>query len=370
MIETRRALPSLDLLAGVPTPALVVDVDRARQNHRRAVASLAPGQVLRPHFKAHKCTALAHLQLAHGATTVCCQTTWEAVVLARQGVSDIMVTNQVVDPAALEELAEAARASSVSALVDAPVHLALLEATARRAGVSFGVLVEIEVGMNRCGVGVESDALVELATAIAASDVLRFDGLQSYDGQVTGVIDPVARREASIVSNELTRRAVERLRAVGIDVPIVAGCATAHLPFVGELDAWTDIQAGSYLLMDTTYGGFPDLDYPGALFCLATVIHRSPERIVLDVGLKHTAVDRGPPTWVGDATAPLQLSDEHTAIAVAPDSPLAVGDRTFLLPSHIDPTINLYPTLWFVDADRVERHPVDGRMPDRTAPQL
>ena len=159
-----------------------------------------------------------------------------------------------------------------------------------------------------------------------------------------------------------TRHAAERLRAHGVAVPMVAGCATAHLPFMAEMDVWTDIQVGSYLLMDQIYGGFPDLEYPRALFCLATVIHRSPERIVLDVGLKHIGVDNGHPVWTGDTSAPLRFSDEHTTIAVTPENGIAVGDRTFLLPRHIDPTINLHPTLWLIDEDGVTPAPVDGRM--------
>ncbi|MCB1496262.1 MAG: alanine racemase [Bauldia sp.] len=362
MSAAATTLPPLDLLSDVPTPALVVDMAKARANHRRAVASLGPGQRLRPHFKAHKCTALARMQLSEGADTICCQTTWEAVVLAGSGIRDIMVTNQVVDRAALDELAEAAKSAAVSALVDAPVQVAMLEETARRAGVRFGVLVEIDVGMKRCGVSVDSDALLELADAIAASDLLTFAGLQSYDGHNAGIADPARRKPAAMEALAKTRHAAERLRAHGVAVPMVAGCATAHLPFIGEMDAWTDIQAGSYLVMDQLYGAFPDLAYPPALFGLATVIHRSPERIVLDIGLKHIGVDNGHPAWVGETAAPLRFSDEHTTIAVAPESDIAVGDRTFLLPRHIDPTINLHPTLWLIDEDGVTPAPVDGRM--------
>ncbi len=206
-----------------------------------------------------------------------------------------------------------------------------------------------------------------LASAIEASDVLHFAGLQSYDGQITGVADPAARRQGAGESNALTKRAIERLQAVGIAVPMVAGCATAHLPFIRDMDAWTDIQAGSYLLMDGAYGAFPDLDYGRALFALGSVIHRSPQRIVLDIGLKHMAVDRGPPVWSDDPSASVRLSDEHASIAVSPGSPIAVGDRTFLLPSHIDPTINLHPTLWLLDNGIVTPAPVDGRMPARVA---
>ncbi len=247
-------------------------------------------------------------------------------------------------------------------------HVGLLEATARRAGVRFGVLVEIELGMKRCGVAPQSRDLLDLAGAIAASDVLSFKGVQAYDGHLAGVADPAVRRRGAEKSRELTELAVGRLRSNGFQVPIVAGCSTGHMPFVRDLEVWTDIQAGSYLLMDGAYADLSDLAFEKALFGLATVIHRSPERVVLDIGLKHLAVDHGNPVWTGDPSVPLRLSDEHTAVAVSPAATLAVGDRTFVLPRHVDPTINLHPALWLLENGAVSAAPVDGRMPLRHVP--
>jgi D-serine deaminase-like pyridoxal phosphate-dependent protein len=356
------SVPSLTCLETVPTPALVVDLGAARRNHERAVATLGPGQVLRPHFKAHKSTALAALQLATGAASVCCQTSWEALVLAKAGVRDIMLTNQLVDRAALAELAQAARLAELSTLVDHPRHVALLAETARISGSRIDVLVEVDIGMKRCGVVPGSDDLPALAAKISEAPGLRFLGIQAYDGQVAAIKDPAARRQAAEGSAALTRQAVERMLAAGFEVPIVAGGSTGHLPFMRDLPVWTDIQAGSYLLMDGVYRECPDLDYEVALFALATVIHRSAERAVLDIGLKHLAVDRGNPAWIGDPGTALRLSDEHTVLALPPHSGLAVGDRTFILPRHVDPTVNLHPALWLLDGDRVTPSPIDARM--------
>ncbi len=358
----------LDQLSAVPTPALVVDVAAARRNHAKAVAALGPHQVLRPHFKAHKSLALAQLQLDNGATSICCQTSWEALVLARAGMKDVMLTNQIVDPAALAEAVEAARLTRLSVLVDCQRHVELLEAAAASAAVCIGVLIEIELGMRRCGVGPESAELLALAAAIETSPHLSLVGIQAYDGHVAGISDPEARRTAAGRSRDLTLQAVNRLRAAGFGAPVVAGLSSGHLPFVSAMDVWTDVQAGSYLLMDGAYGNCPDLDLEQAFFALATVIHRSPERIVLDLGLKQLAVDRGLPNWIGDATASLRLSDEHAGIAVQPSSPLAVGDRTFVIPRHIDPTINLHPALWLYENGVVTASPIEGRMGVRRAP--
>lgn len=358
----------LDHLTAVPTPALVVDVAAARRNHAKAAAALGPRQVLRPHFKAHKSLALARLQLDNGAASICCQTSWEALVLAQAGVKDVMLTNQIVDPAALAETVEAARLTRLSVLVDCQRHVELLEAAAARADVELGVLIEIELGMRRCGVGPDSAELLALANAIQASPHLSLFGIQAYDGHVAGMSDPGARRTAAGRSKELTELAVSRLRAAGFVVPIVAGLSSGHLPFLDTMDVWTDVQAGSYLLMDGAYADSPDLDLEQAFFALATVIHRSPERIVLDLGLKQLAVDRGMPNWIGDPAAQLRLSDEHASIAVQPSSALAIGDRTFVVPRHIDPTINLHPALWLYENGVVTASPVEGRMGIRRAP--
>ena len=352
-------------LHAVPTPALVVDMETARRNHRLAVASLGRGQVLRLHFKAHKCSALLALQLERGPSLACCQTSWEALVLAEAGVGDIMLTNQLADQRSLDELVAAAKRAHVSVLVDHAQHVRLLETAASQAGVTIDVLIEVDLGMKRCGVAPGSADLLDLAAAIASSRSLGFAGIQAYDGHVAGIVDPAGRRAAAAVSAELTRQAVVRLRTAGFAVPIVAGCATGHLPFAAELEVWTDIQAGSYLLMDGAYGDCPDLPFDTALFALATVIHRSADRIVLDIGLKQLAVDRGNPTWIGDAQATLRLSDEHTVIALRSPCDLAVGDRTLVRPRHVDPTVNLHPALWLREQGSVRPVAIDGRMPIR-----
>lgn len=355
--------PPLDGLAGVPTPALVVDLATARRNHAAALASLGPGQTLRPHFKAHKCTGLLSIQ---GMPPVCCQTSWEAVALANAGVDDIMVTNQVVDPVALDELAVTARRARISALVDDIAHVAALDDAAVRAAVTIGAIVEIETGMRRCGVPVDGDGLVDTTHAIGDSRALRFAGLQAYDGHVAAIADPHARRQAAGQTAAIAADAVERLRAAGIAVEMVAGGSTGHMPFLRELGLWTDIQAGSYLLMDGVYGAYEDLVFGQALFALATVIHRSPDRIVLDIGLKQLAVDRGSPSWIDDPSAGLRLSDEHTVVATSGAHRLRAGDRTWIVPRHVDPTVNLHPALWLWDGDRVTAAMVDGRMGVRT----
>jgi D-serine deaminase-like pyridoxal phosphate-dependent protein len=345
---------------GPPTPALVVDAAAAERNQAMAVSLLGKGQVLRPHFKAHKTTALARMQLAGGVTGFCCQTSWEALAMARAGFDDIMLTNQVVDPTALAELVEAAKLARLSALVDAGEHVDLLARAAKSAGRAIGVLIEVETGMKRCGVEADSDALLLLAEAIAGAPGLIFDGVQAYDGHVAGTADPVARRVAAARSAAIAQTAVDRLTAMGMKPRIVAGLSTAHMPFCAELDVWTDVQAGSYLLMDGIYSGYGDLPFERALMLEGTVIHASTGRFVINGGLKQFAADRGPPQWVGDMAAPARLSDEHCVVA-AENHGLAIGDRARLQPRHLDPTINMHAALWLERDGAFERVAVDGR---------
>jgi D-serine deaminase-like pyridoxal phosphate-dependent protein len=351
--------------AEVPTPALVVDVAAARENHRRVIALMKRSAArLWPHFKAHKCTALARIQ-TEGAAGVSCQTTWEALALVDTGFSDIMLTNEVVDALALKELAAAACRARLTVLADDISHVTLLQQAARAAQATIRVLIEVDVGMHRCGVPCDSTQLVTIADAIAASPDLRFGGIQAYEGHASAVIDPTARRRVVTESAELARIAVARLEAGGHAVATVGGGSTGNAHFIAELGIWTDIQAGSYLLMDGAYAAFPDLGFASAVFGLLTVIHSSPGRIVLDGGLKQFSVDRGAPLWPGDPAATPRLSDEHTRIDSDASRLPGVGERVLLMPRHLDPTVNLHPALWLSEDGKLTAVSVDGRMPER-----
>src|SRR5579863_6931772 len=156
-------LPS-SALEQLPTPCLVVDAAAASRNIRQC-AEFFSGRpaALRPHFKAHKCTTLLRQQIAAGGCAgVACQTSWEALVLARAGFADILIANQVVDAAALEEVAQAAALARLTVVVDHETQVGLLAGTAARAGVPIGVLIELDVGAGRCGLPLGDAGLVLL----------------------------------------------------------------------------------------------------------------------------------------------------------------------------------------------------------------
>jgi D-serine deaminase-like pyridoxal phosphate-dependent protein len=353
------------LLDRLPTPGLLVDLAAADRNIATADRLLrGTGVRLRPHFKAHKCTELMRRQLraesSHGVT---CQTAGEALALAAAGFTDILVANEVVDASALEDLGRAAHAARIAVAADGVEHVRLLDAAAARAGVTFDVLVELDVGAGRCGLPARSPDLVPLAAAIDRAQRLRMVGLQAYAGQVVHAEGPALRQTLCYQVELQVAAELDRLRSAGLGCMEVSGVGTGTLECLAPGTVFTEAQAGSYVLMDAGYDRL-GLGFEPALYCVATVISRTePGRAVLDAGLKALAVDDGPPVPVTPGLRVVSLSDEHTRLAVAPGVRLDVGDKVLLIPGHVDPTVNLHDALFAYDGDGegLQRWPVDGR---------
>ena len=362
----------------LPTPCLVVDAGAASRNIQRCAAFFS-GQraALRPHFKAHKCTTLMQQQLDAGSCAgVACQTSWEALVLARSGFTDILIANQVVDPAALDEVAEAAAAARLTVVVDHEAQVELLARTAGRHGVSIGVLIELDVGAGRCGLPFGDTGLVPLAEQIARQGSLGFGGLQAYEGHAV-------HRDSREVRATLVRQAAlhiqheqARLAAAGFGCPVISGGGTGTYDLAAQAGALTEVQAGSYVLMDGRYGTL-DLPFESALYCVATVISRRRSRAVLNVGLKELTVEYGMPVMQVPGARVTALSDEHAQVSVteghgAPDhgaldhgaldhGALDIGDKVLLIPAHVDPAVNLYDRLFAWTGTGFAEWEVDGR---------
>ncbi len=356
-------IPS-NALDALPTPCLVVDLEIADRNIEQAADRFRNGRVsLRPHFKAHKCTRLLRRQLeAGGCSGVTCQTSWEALGLARAGFDNILIANQVADHHALAEVGQAARRARISVAVDCLEHVAMLGQVIRDHDVSLGVVIELDVGIGRCGLAVNSDQLIPIAAAVAQMENLELVGLQAYEGHAVLREDRMLRKTMvwqAAAQADYERR---RLEAAGFDVSVISGGGTGTLDLAHETGVLTEIQAGSYALMDGRYGSL-DISFENALLCIATVIsRRSPEAGVLNVGLKELTVEYGMPQAVTSGLKVIALSDEHARIAVSSTSDLSVGDKVVLIPAHIDPAINLHDVLFVWDGSGdFQRWPVDGR---------
>lgn len=330
-------------VADLSTPALVVNGPAVAAN-LDAMAALQPGPALRPHVKAHKCTALALEQAARGHTTFCAATPKELLGLAGAGLGDdLLLANQSVDATRLRALAECG--ARITVAVDSEATIAAATAAGIRE-----VLIDVNVGMPRCGCDPgDAGGLAELARARG----LEVRGVMGYEGHVVGLADREQRAKK-------TERAMQQLlrshAEVGGDVVSGGGTGT-H-----DLNTWiTELQAGSYALMDTAYGEL-DLPFAPALHVVASVVSVSADHAVADCGLKALGMDHGNSRV--DAGDVWFHSDEH--VTFAPNRAVRVGDRVLVQPAHVDPTIAYHEVIHVadgpgLDATVVERWPVDLR---------
>ena len=342
----------------VDTPALLVELDALEANIVRMRDRMArTGVAFRPHSKTHKSTAIAALQLDAGAVGVCCQKVSEAEIMVAGGVRDVFVTNEVVDAPKLARLAALARRAKVSVCVDALPNVAELACAAERCGTTLHVLVELNVGADRCGVD-NVDEVLPLARAIAARPALRFAGLQAYHGPAQHFRARDERRAAIEAAAAKTRAAVALLAADGLGCAVIAGAGTGSHEFELASGLYTEVQAGSYVFMDADYGRNLDRDgrfvsdFENALFVLATVMSgAAPGRRVVDAGTKALSTDSGMPVVHGlPGVAYVQANDEHGRLEVSGAVAPAVGEKIRIVPGHVDPTVNLHD--WYVGIRR------------------
>jgi len=347
-----------DAVAAIETPALVLDLDAFERNLDR-MANATRAVRLRPHAKAHKCPDIARLQAARGAVGVCCQKTDEAAAFVEAGISDVLVTNEVVAPPKLGRLAELAREATIGVLVDDADNVTALSNAAATAGVSLDVYVEINVGANRCGVtpGAPGRAL---AQHIVASAGLRFRGLHAYHGGAQHFRAPKERHDAIAHAASLTRETRKLIEDAGIACSIVTGAGTGTWHHEMASGVWNELQPGSYPFMDADYGrntlGPEDVAFEQSLFVQAGVMSVGVGRAIVDAGLKAFAFDSGLPRVHGRSDlAYSKASDEHGVLDIAAGYPPPTrNDRVWLIPGHCDPTFNLYDWIVGYRGDRVK----------------
>ena len=346
-----------DRVEDIDTPALVLELDAFERNLRTLADSVKGRPVrVRPHAKTHKCAEIAKRQLAHGAIGVCCQKVAEAEALVEGGITDVLVSNEVVGPLKIARLAALSQRAQIGVCVDHPDNLAALEAS----GAQLDVYIELEVGMRRCGIAPGEPALA-LARAIARSKTLRFAGLQAYHGRAQHMRTMEERHAAIEAAAQHVFEMKRLLEKAGIPCPIVTGAGSGTYMLEVEAGAWDEIQPGSYIFMDVDYAknewAAPLPRFEHALFVLATVMSRpAADRAIVDAGLKASSVDSGLPlVWRREGLTYRGASDEHGAIeiATAAQAP-ALGEKLYLVPGHCDPTVNLYDWYVCVRQGRVE----------------
>jgi len=347
-------------LTDVDTPALVLDLDAFEDNlqtMRNAVRG--SGSRLRPHAKSHKCPEIARRQLAAGAVGICCQKVSEAEAFVDAGIRDILIANEVVGAAKVRRVAQLARRARIAVCVDDPRNVSELSAAADALGVVIDVLVEIDVGANRCGVA-PGEPAVQLVRAVKAAPYLHFAGLHAYHGPAQHVRDPRERQSAIEQAAQLVRGTRDALARYNIACETITGAGTGTFLFEATSRIYNEIQPGSYIFMDADYAkndwtGFPR--FRQSLHVLTTVMSTTASgRVVVDAGLKASSVDSGMPQVAGwPGLDYMRPSDEHGVVNVAPGAKApALGERLRLVPGHCDPTVNLYDHIVAARGDRVE----------------
>ena len=325
-------MPSPETIDEIPTPALVVE-QSAFEGNLAAMDAVLPGKALRPHVKAFKSTQLAKRLAADGHTTFCAATPREIEGMAHAGLGeDLLLANESLDIARLGVLTDIA---NITIAVDSDTTL---EAAVK--GGIRKVLVDVKVGMPRCGVDPDhAGALADRARTAG----LEVRGVMGYEGHLMMVPERAQRLEQVEASMAILLQAAD-----DVGGEIISGGGTGTF----DINTWcTEIQAGSYSLLDTHYAGL-DLPFTIALNLLTSVISVSSQGwIVTDGGLKCLGMDHGDPSW--DHGDVLFCSDEHTTLTPRKLSDWNVGDRVRLLPAHVDPTIARHERLWVVDGESV-----------------
>ena len=324
----------------IDTPALIVDLDAFEHNLRHMAAfTRAAGIRLRPHAKTHKCPDVAKRQIALGAVGMCCQKVSEAEAMVDGGVSDVLVSNEIVGASKLARLAELSRRAKIGVCVDNAENVRQLKG-------DLDVYIEIDVGMRRCGVAPGAPA-VALAREIVKSG-LRFGGLQAYHGRAQHLRGVEARAAAIRHAAMLVRAAQASITSAGMRCPLVTGAGSGSFAFEAASGVYDELQCGSYLFMDRDYAdneATPNAPvFEHALFVKSQVMSRGASHAVVDAGHKAHAVDSGlPRVWQRELVF-ANGGDEHGILTprVAGGTLPGLGETVWLVPGHCDPTVNLH----------------------------
>ena len=341
------------------TPSLILDMDVMEENARAMKKLLEEkGLALRPHYKSHKSPYIAHMQMRDGAKGICCAKLSEAEDLIRSGIEDVLIANQLTQASKIARAAYLAGCCRLTVCVDNERNIEELEAAAAFQGSTIYCLVEYEVGMNRCGVA-KPEEFAALAKKIKTCPHLVYDGIQAYAGHLAHIVEFDKRKlEAEKVETRV-RELKDYLDKAGLPAREVSGTSTGTVGFRPKGSVYTEIQAGSYLFMDTAYGAL-NLNFKSSLFVLTQVLSVSPVSVVVDGGMKTISSDQKMPAFRDYPNATVNLSEEHSTIPNP--GGLKVGDRLMMIPGHCCTTINLHDYIYLYRGNKVvDRIPVTSR---------
>jgi len=327
------------------TPALLIDLDILQRNIDRMAGHLRDrGVAWRPHAKAFKCPAIAHLLRRAGAIGVTVAKVSEAEVMVDSGIDDILIAHLVVGPSKVARLAALQHRADVKVTVDHSDHVGPLGRAACAADVTIGVLVDVDIGLARTGVATAGAAL-ELARQVSATPGLRFDGLMGYEGHTLMIADPAEKRAAIAAAIAKLIHARDIVQTAGLKCRILSAGGSGSYQYTADIPGITEIQAGGGIFACQYYTKICQLTgHQPAITVLATVVSRpSPQRAILDIGQKSISQHQTPPVLrdYPDCQV-IRLSAEHATVAVNPQNGLPIGEKVHVIPGYSDFTFVLH----------------------------
>ena len=332
------------------TPALLLDYAALERNIAKMSKLVRLPTRLRPHAKTHKSPQVAALQLARGALGVTTATLWEARCLAAAGIEDVLIANEIVGGEKATLLARVAANARITVAVDALTNAQELSAAATAEDSQIGVLVDVDVGLGRCGVRNPGDGIA-LAKEIARLPGLDFRGVMGFEGHCT--LEPDRQRREQLARDAMARllETADAIASTGLPIEVVSAGGTGTYDTTGSNPRVTELQAGSYAFMDTSHAAIvPGFEF--ALKVLSTVISRHGSTIVIDAGKKAVGLDTPPPVLPDHPSQLQYVAEEHTVLEVDERRAPTVGDRVELVPSYCPVTVNLHDA-YFVVQDRI-----------------
>jgi D-serine deaminase-like pyridoxal phosphate-dependent protein len=347
----------------IETPALLIDLDILERN----IATMADfmkdkSAKLRPHFKTCKCPAISHKQISSGAKGITCAKLGEAEVLVAAGIKDVLIANQIVDPVKIFRLAGLTNnEAKITVVADNADNITALSRAASRIRSRIYVLVEVDVGMGRCGLNTPEEVFA-LAKKIVDSEGLIFEGIQAYEGHLQYQSDIETRRRGVREMERKVGKIKTYLEGHGITVNEISGAGTGTYNITADNTIWTEIQAGSYVFSDNVYNKIA-LDFQNSLTVLTMVIHKRPGYAVTDAGLKVCSVEQGLPDIKDHPNLKIfgKLSEEHGTILDEKDE-LEIMQKIEYIPSHCCTTVNLHDNYYCVRKGLLEAvWPISGR---------
>lgn len=336
----------------IQTPCLVIDYNKFEKNILKMKEFVLNNNVkLRPHAKMHKSFNVADFQIKFGgAHGICCQKVSEAEVFARQGIQDILITNQVTDLFKINRLTSiSSNGIKLSCCVDDEENIININKSAKEKNTQIDLYIEFDCGANRCGIQ-SFNEIEKLILLINKLNFVNFVGFQAYNGSIQHIEDFNKRKEAVKKTCIKINKLKDKFNNFS---PIITGVGTGCFDLEVSENVYDEIQVGSYAFMDAHYSSLKHdnklnntNDFENSLFVLSSVMSNAiNKQAVVDAGLKSIAVDSGLPKVFASNVDYLKCSDEH-GIINDPENSLNINDKLFLIPGHCDPTCNLHD--WYV----------------------